>query len=272
MKRICAFLLGGIAVLLNGCVPLSELDSMEATLTSHADSLELQLNECRSQAVLLLDRLAAIERENLHLDDQNRLLSARLAEILYADSTEAGTAQTDRVPARTADTPSDTDVPPVADRSAPPAPAAAGTEGGWLKLNASGAPLAFSAAAAPDLDYLRKYQEALRQHQAGKDDLAFMSFQALLHAPANDMADNCLYWMAESEMRSARHESATRLFTAVLGCEPSDKAAAALLGRARARIALDQTPDARGDLEALRIRYPESQEAAQALTILRDLR
>jgi TolA-binding protein len=272
MKHLSLILLGGIAALLGACVPLSELDQMEATLTSRADSLELQLGECRTQSSLFLDRLAAIERENLHLDDQNRLYAARLAELLYPDS---GGMSLHPYPetAAAGDFPFQTAAPAAEENeTTTPPPVATGVNDSWLKLDERGRPLAFNAAATPDLDYLRKYQEALRQHQSGRDDLAFMSFQALLNAPPNDMADNCLYWMAESEMRNGRNESAIRLFSAVLGCEASDKAAAALLGRARANIALDRDADARGDLEAVTTRYPGSAEAAQAVGVLRTLR
>jgi TolA-binding protein len=271
-KYVNLILLSGITALFGACVPLSELDEMEATLTSRADSLELQLGECRTQSVLFLDRMAAIERENLHLDDQNRLLAARLAELLYPDS--SGTAFAPNPAPPPAPEPPVPAAEAVEAERQTVAPPLIGTDPGesWLKLDERGRPLAFNPAATPDLDYLRKYQEALRQHQSGKDDLAFMSFQALLNARPNDMADNCLYWMAESEIRTGRNDSALRLYSAVLDCEPSDKAASALLGRARASIALDRTSDARSDLEAVRIRYPGSAEAAQATMLLRSLR
>ncbi len=268
MKRLRIILIALAIPAISACVPLSELDEMEAVMTSRVDSLDLQLNECRAQSQLYLDRMAAIERENLQLDDQNRLLAARLAELQYSDSTlmpVTGARDVPSISSPTAVVPEpaspDRETTIAAADAAPP-----DVESGTTT------PAAFNPSITPDIEYLRKYQEALRQHQSNMNDLAYMSFESLLNAPPNDMADNCLYWMAESEIKSGRHERAAGLFSSVLLCTPSDKAPAALLGRARARIALERIAEAREDLERLRGSYPRTPEAEQATSLLRSLR
>ncbi|MBE0645491.1 MAG: hypothetical protein IH600_15525, partial [Bacteroidetes bacterium] len=73
-------------LLVNACAPLIELEDENTALRSRLDSLEIVLAECRGQGDLLQERMGAIENENLLLDDRNRELTARMAELQYTGS------------------------------------------------------------------------------------------------------------------------------------------------------------------------------------------
>ncbi len=254
--------------LFTACVPLTELDGQESTMLSCTDSLELQLSECRAQNGLFLDRMGAIERENLQLDDMNRKLSARLSEMQFGDSLT-----------------SDVNADPVADPdSLTPAPMTepqratyptaqdAGTR--LTEINESVViPHAYASGIAPDIEYLRAYQSALQAHNTGDYERAFGLFETLLRKSSpNDMADNCWFWMAEARRKSRRAEEAIELYSAVLACVPSDKTASALFARAQTFLELDQSIEAQRDLERLRTEFPSSREAQDAARLLRNSR
>jgi TolA-binding protein len=284
------------------CVPLSQFDEMESSMLSRVDSLEIQLAECRTQSTLLLDRLAAIERENLQLDDRNRLLAARLAELQYRDTDQESVTTTpasyddaSRRDALHARTPAFTPVADTGDEAAgqqqqttplasdrdPASSSGVGeqTDAPGLESEAPpgaaeqaplhvAAPRSFNPAVAPDLEYLRRYQEALRMHQSGEHERAYQAFEALLsQSTPNDMADNCLYWMARCEMEAGRNAQALPLLTSALACTPSDKTAEALLARARVLYALGRAADATADVQRLNREYPASREARDAAAL-----
>ena len=263
-KRIVLPIAMLIALLSQACVSLIELEEENLALRSRIDSLEIQLAEFRSHSDLVLDRLAAIERENLQLDDKNKQLTARLAESLHyneghppASSTiDIPTAEDVYIEGTLIDAVDSGDTPVVADAQ-----------------SSLAAPPSYRHGVAPDLEFLGYYQTALSAYNSGRYEEAYRAFEHLLREDKpNDMVDNCLYWMGEAAMKSGKHEIALQCFTQTLKCTGTDKEAAAKLGRARALLALAKNTEARRVLEQVRQEHRGSNEAEEALRLLRSLR
>lgn len=244
MKPIPAVLL--LVTALASCSPLVELEDENTILHARVDSLEILLGEYQAQTELLQERLSAVERENMQLDDRNRQLAARLAEAQYGApaAQRQGTARADGV--RSAG-----DVTPVALPGAVPE---------------------FRKETPPDLAFLREYQSALSAYNAKEYARAARLFTELLAgARPNDMIDNCVYWLAETYAQLGEREEAHARFTTVLSFEGSDKMAAALVARARTAIALGRDTEARADLERCIKEFPRSEQAAAARLLLKKI-
>jgi len=245
MKTSSGILLCVLA--LSACSPLVELEDENTALRAKIDSLEILLGEYRSQSDLLEERLSAVERENLQLDDRNRQLSARIAELQYGGAVDeqGGIARADG-------TREMTDVTPV-------------------PLSTQAAPI-YKKETPPDLTFLRQYQSALSAYNAREYPRAARLFTDLLAtADANDMIDNCVFWLGETYVQLGELEEAHVRFSTVLGYDGSDKTAAALVSRARTAIALGRSAEAREDLERCIRTFPRSEQAATARRLLKKL-
>ncbi|MBR9974250.1 MAG: tetratricopeptide repeat protein [Bacteroidetes bacterium] len=235
------------------CAPLIELEDENIALRSSIDSLEIEIAECRGQGELLLDRLSAIEAQNIMLDDRNRELAARLAEAQYASgpeseghgTTEAPVAIPDRDPAQE-------------NRSSPVGVTV---------------PKQYAAGVSAGLEFLREYQSGLSAFNEKRHAEAVRLFTALLAAgERNDMIDNCLYWLGEAELRLGHDAEAIGHFTGAVACQGGDKVDDALLSRASAYRAAGNTAAARADLERLLQDHPRSELAGQARSMQRSMR
>lgn len=138
-----------------------------------------------------------------------------------------------------------------------------------------GAPAAGSAAstasAAPPPDVL--YNNALRDYNAGKYDLASQEFNDYLKSYGNtDLAGNAQFYLADIEYRQGNFDQAVRDYDKVLEQYPSgQKAAAAQLKKGYALLELGQRDAGVRELNSLIQRYPRSIEASQARDRLRRL-
>ena len=248
-------LLGGA-----GCGPLIELEDENVALKAQVDSLEIALAECGTQTDLAHERLAAIERENLQLDDRNRQLAALVAELRHETTADAGVTasspdagEPDAQARRTASAVAETQLPAATSSAAGDAPA-------------------FDPAVQPSMTFLREYQKGLSAYHAREFDRARRLFAGLLQTGgANDMTDNCVYWLGETALQQGQYAEARDLFSTVLGYGNSDKMPHALLARARAAVAQKRHGDARRDCDVLLRDYPGSEQAAPARKLLKDL-
>jgi len=235
-----------LSLLSVACAPIIELEDENEALLARVDSLEIVLGECGSQTLLLQERLAAIERENLQVDDRNRQLRAKIAEVQYGRLPEEqeGTATMGGAPPHT--------VTPVPQSGARAPDYRAGTP--------------------PDLAFLREYQSALSAFNGKEYARAARLFSGLLMTSSpNDMIDNCVYWLGESQFQLGQLDQAHGRFTTVLDYERSDKTAAALLSRARVSLALERNAEARADLERCIREFPRSEQAEIATRLLRKM-
>jgi len=119
-------------------------------------------------------------------------------------------------------------------------------------------------AQAPPPDVL--YNNALRDYNAGKTDLAKQEFSDYVKFyPTTDLAGNSYYYLAEVEFKQGDYQSAINHYNQVLQNFPSGtKAASADLKKGLALIELGQKDDGIAQLRHVIQRYPRSNEAAQA--------
>src|SRR5438067_6159889 len=124
---------------------------------------------------------------------------------------------------------------------------------------------------APPPDVL--YNNALRDYNAGKFDLASQEFRDYLKFyPTTDLAGNAQFYLADVEYRGGNYEAAVRDYDKVLEQYPDgNKTPAAQLKKGLALIELGQRPAGVRELNNLIARYPRSIEAAQAKDRLRQL-
>ena len=126
-------------------------------------------------------------------------------------------------------------------------------------------------AQAPPPDVL--YANALRDYNAGKNDLATQEFSDYVKFyPNTDLAGNSYFYMAEIQYRGANYQQAVQNYDQVLQNFPSgNKAASAQLKKGYALIELGKKDEGVEELRHLIQRYPKTNEAAQARDRLRKL-
>jgi len=119
-------------------------------------------------------------------------------------------------------------------------------------------------AQAPPPDVL--YNNALRDYNAGKNDLAKQEFSDYVKFyPTTDLAGNSYYYLAEVEYKQGDYQSAINHYNQVLQNFPGgNKAASADLKKGLALIELGQKDDGIAQLRHVIQRYPRSNEASQA--------
>jgi tol-pal system protein YbgF len=126
-------------------------------------------------------------------------------------------------------------------------------------------------ASAPPPDVL--YNNAVRDYNAGKNDLASQEFSDYVKFyPNTDLAGNCYFYMGEIEFRQGNYQQAAQSYDQVLQNFPSgNKAASAQLKKGFSLIELGKQEDGVVELRHLIQRYPKSPEAVQARDRLRKL-
>ena len=126
-------------------------------------------------------------------------------------------------------------------------------------------------AAAPPPDVL--YNNALRDYQAGKNDLAAQEFADYVkYYPNTDLAGNSNFYLADIQFRQGNYQAAAKSYDVVLQSFPDGtKAASAELKKGLALIELGQQEDGIAALRHVIQRYPKSNEALQARERLRKL-
>jgi tol-pal system protein YbgF len=127
------------------------------------------------------------------------------------------------------------------------------------------------AAAAPPPDVL--YNNALRDYQAGKNDLAAQEFgDYVKFYPNTDLAGNSNFYLADIQFKQGNYAAAAKSYDLVLQSFPDgNKAASAELKKGLALIELGQQEAGIAALRHVMQRYPKSNEAMQARDRLRKL-
>ena len=119
-------------------------------------------------------------------------------------------------------------------------------------------------AQAPPPDVL--YNNALRDYNAGKTDLAKQEFSDYVRFYATtDLAGNCYFYLAEVDFRQGNYQGAVKSYDQVLQNFPTgNKAPSADLKKGLALIELGQKDEGVAELRHVIQRYPRSNEALQA--------
>ncbi len=128
---------------------------------------------------------------------------------------------------------------------------------------------AMAQAPAPDV----LYNNALRDYNSGKNDLATQEFgDYVKFYPNTDLAGNAYFYLAEIQYKAGDFKKAVANYDLVLQNFPSgNKAAAAQLKKGYALIELGQQDEGIQQLRHVIQRYPRTNEASQARDKLRKL-
>ncbi len=126
-------------------------------------------------------------------------------------------------------------------------------------------------AQAPPPDVL--YNNALRDYNGGKNDLAIQEFADYVKFyPNTDLAGNSYFYLGEIQFRQGNYQQAAQSYDQVMQNFPSgNKAASAQLKKGISLIELGKQDDGANELKHLIQRYPHSPEAIQARDRLRKL-
>jgi tol-pal system protein YbgF len=126
-------------------------------------------------------------------------------------------------------------------------------------------------AQAPPPDVL--YNNALRDFNAGKNDLATQEFNDYIKFyPNTDLAGNSYFYLADMEYRQGNFQQAVKDYDQVIQNFPTgNKAPSAQLKKGFALLELGQTEDGVAELRHVIQRYPRSNEALQAKERLRKM-
>src|SRR5271157_803663 len=124
-------------------------------------------------------------------------------------------------------------------------------------------------AQAPPPDVL--YNNALRDYNGGKNDLAVQEFNDYIKFfPNTDLAGNCYFYLAEIEYKAGDYQKAVANYDLVLQTFPSgNKAASAQLKKGYALLELGKEDEGTQELKHVIQRYPRTTEATQARERLR---
>lgn len=124
---------------------------------------------------------------------------------------------------------------------------------------------------APPADQL--YNDALRDYQANKNDLATQEFTQYLQVYGNtDLAGNAQFYLGEIAYRQGNFNGAVQAYNKVLDQYPGgNKGPAAQLKKGYALLELGQRDAGIQELRSLISRYPKSPEALQARDRLQKL-
>lgn len=117
---------------------------------------------------------------------------------------------------------------------------------------------------APPAEQL--YNDALRDYNAGKNELAAQEFAQYVQVYGNtDLAGNAQFYLGEIQYRQGNLNGAVQSYNKVLDQYPGgNKSAAAQLKKGYALLDLGQRDAAVQELRSLISRYPKSPEAVQA--------
>jgi len=134
-----------------------------------------------------------------------------------------------------------------------------------------GAPSTAPQSQAPPPDIL--YNNALRDYNAGKNELAVQEFEDYVkYYPSTDLAGNAYYYLADMEYRQGNFQQAAKDYDEVVQNFPTgNKAPAAQLKKGFSLIELGQKNEGVSELRKVIQRYPRSSEALQARERLRKL-
>jgi len=126
-------------------------------------------------------------------------------------------------------------------------------------------------AQAPPPDVL--YNNALRDYNAGKNDLATQEFSDYIRFyPTTDLAGNAYFYLAEINFKQGNYQAAVKNYEQVLQNFPTgNKAPSSDLKKGLALIELGQQDDGIAELRHVIQRYPRTNEALQARERLRKL-
>jgi TolA-binding protein len=141
-----------------------------------------------------------------------------------------------------------------------------------VPVEITGAPATPSVKAKEQDKVLTTYEDALRAFNSRKYNTALKSFQALLDGGVSeDMKDNCIYWIGESQYALKNYSAAIQNFKEVLTIPRSEKKADAQFMIAQCYDRLGQIEKAKEAYELVVKNYPLSRNVKRAKARLAQL-
>jgi tol-pal system protein YbgF len=151
----------------------------------------------------------------------------------------------------------------------PPAPPPASNPGGASGFPGGGGGSGSAAVSeTPPISATDLYNNAMRDSQGGKLDLAVQEFSDYLKWYGNtDLAPNAQYYIASIHGRQQDYEKAVKEYDLVLERYPdNNKTADALFGKGNALVKMGRRTDGAREFQELTKRFPGSPLATQACT------
>jgi TolA-binding protein len=264
---------------MGGCVPLGELEQENVDLQAKVDSLQERQATCTTQLATLAMRIEVLEKDNIKVGEENKRLTTRLSEmaslpVVTTEPTEtpaqisAPSEPVQRTAEPIAETP-----PPVAETKAPVRQKPQ-QESRQQQTTTYVPPLQSISSSEPaDEAFLSRYQNALAAHKARRYSEAIEQFNELLNtSKANDMTDNCAYWIGEALFAQRSYREAIQWFNKVLVSRGSDKLDDALMMRGNIYLQMDQPSKAAEDFQRIVNEFPNGEYFATARTKLKSIR
>jgi tol-pal system protein YbgF len=128
-------------------------------------------------------------------------------------------------------------------------------------------------ASMPSISSGTLYQNALRDLTSGNYDLSRQEFSDYIsHFPSSDLAPNAQYYLGEIYYAQGDYKSAITDYDVVLTKYPESlNLSSALLKKAQAELALKERTSATRDLRAVVSRFPGSDDARRAKSLLQSM-
>lgn len=278
MKFLVSLIAMACLASFEGCVPLGELEQENVDLQARVDSLQDRQLECNSQLATLATRIEVLEKENLKVETQNKQLTARLAETGSLPTASVEPLQNPPVIAAPSE--------PVQQSGKQPEPRTGDTPGQPMQsgknsmdrrselTNTYIPPVQSISSDEPaDEAFLGRYQAALSEFNNRRYAEAIRQFDALLSSSkANDMTDNCAYWIGEALFATRSYREAIPWFNKILVSRGSDKIDDALMMRGNCYLQLDLPSKAAEDFQRIINEFPNGEFMTTARAKLRSIR
>ena len=155
----------------------------------------------------------------------------------------------------------------------PPAPPPSSNPGGATVFPGGGSSGSPAPSEAPPISATDLYNNAMRDSQGGKLDLAVQEYSDYLRWYGNtDLAPNAQYYIASIHARQQDYEKAVKEYDLVLERYPdNNKTADALFGKGNALVKMGRRTDGAREFQELVKRFPGNALATQACTQIQNL-
>jgi len=230
-----------------------QMQTQHETQGAKTDQISGQIQSLNDSLDEVKARIGALEKLMQSVQSQQQSMSANMQTQPASTGAGAGLPSSG---------------PPIPQPSAVEAPSTQPTSNPRRGKPAAGTPVTVDtppqAAAAPPADDL--YKTALGDYMAAKYTLSASEFADVVKFyPANPLAGNSVYYMAEIEYRAGHYPAAIKDFDSVLQQYPdSNKVPVSHLHKGMALLAIRQNDAGVRELRVLVQRFPNSPEAMQA--------
>jgi tol-pal system protein YbgF len=249
------------------------IENLQKSLTTQQETSSAKVEQVSNQTQALNDSVDEVKARLNNLEKGLQAVQSQLQSINAAlQNLQPPTGSVPGASPSPADNPTGVSQPqgqPLASNTKPSPDIAFPTQQGPY-ANAPAAPAAPAAAAPPIADL---YNAALRDYMAARYSLATTEFAQVTHSyPSDQLAGNSYYYIGEIDYRGGKYTAAVKDYNQVIDQYPGNaKTPIAHLHKAQALIEMKDRDAGIAELRALIQRFPNTTEAAQARSRLKDL-